>query len=66
MAASGPLEAARFRKERLEDRGRQIVLRRMGDGFALHERDIRTLESGARPFFERDWPAWLTGAIYPR
>ena len=66
MAASGPLEAVRFRKERAEDRGRQIVLRRDGDGFALRERENRGMDHAARPFFERDWPAWLTGAIYPR
>jgi len=66
LSAKGPLEAVRFRKERVADRGRQIVLRRDGDGFALRERENRGMDHAARPFFERDWPAWLTGAIYPR
>lgn len=66
VAASGPLEEVRFRKERAQDRGVQIVVRRTDDGFALRERANRAMDDAARPFFERDWPAWLTGAIYPR
>jgi hypothetical protein len=56
----------RFRRERPEDRERQIVLRFRNGGFDLAERPNRTMDAGARPFFERDWPAWLGGAIYDR
>ena len=32
---------------------------------ALTNQDIeRRIDTSERPFFERDWPAWLTGAIY--
>lgn len=64
MAVDGPLEAVRFRAERLADRGRQIVLRHHGGGFHVAERPVRAIDPSARPVFERDWPAWLTGAIY--
>jgi succinate dehydrogenase/fumarate reductase flavoprotein subunit len=62
--AQGPLEAARFRRERAEDRDRQIVIRWDGAGFHLHERALRRVDPVHRPVFERDWPAWLTGAIH--
>ena len=64
MAADGPIEEMRFRVEREADRGQQIVLRREEGGFRISERPVRSLDPSARPFFERDWPAWLTGAIY--
>lgn len=64
MSAQGPLEAVRFRAERPVDRDRQIVLRHQEGGFRITLRKIRTVATEARPFFERDWPAWLTGAIY--
>lgn len=63
QSAQGPLEAVRFRKERAVDRDRQIVLRFTGGHFHLTERENRKMDD-TRPFFERDWPAWLTGAIY--
>ncbi len=63
LSARGPLEEVRFRKERAEDRDRQLVLRLDGKAFSVRTRPNRTLDS-ERPFFERDWPAWLTGAIY--
>ncbi len=64
LTAQGPLEAARFRRERAEDRDRQIVLRWDGAGFQLHQRGVRRVDPAHRPVFERDWPAWLTGAIH--
>lgn len=66
MSVRGPLEALRFRAERTADRDRQIELRRNGDGFAVATRPNRRVEAAARPFFERDWPAWLTGSIHAR
>lgn len=64
MSAQGPLEAVRFRAERAADRVRQIVLRFEDGAFRITERAVRSNDMTARPFFERDWPAWLTGAIY--
>lgn len=64
MTARGPLEDLRFRNERAEDRDRQIVLRAEGADFTITERPNRQMDHAARPFFERDWPAWLTGAIH--
>jgi succinate dehydrogenase/fumarate reductase flavoprotein subunit len=59
-----PLEAFRFRGERAEDKGEQIVLRSDGDGFAATRRPNRGFDETARNVFERDWPDWLTGRIY--
>lgn len=64
MAAHGPLSEVRFRAERPEDRDRVIVLRYDDDRFHIRERETRQMDMTERPFFERDWPAWLTGAIY--
>ena len=62
--SSGPLAAYRFRVERDVDRGEQLLVRRDGDGFAVEARPNRTFDEKARSFFERDWPAWLTGRVY--
>lgn len=64
MSAQGPLDGVRFRAERMADRDCQIVLAYREGGFGIAERKIRSIDAAARPFFERDWPAWLTGAIY--
>lgn len=64
QAATGPLEAVRFRTERPQDRDIQIVVRYANGQFSLRERKVRRIDHAERPFFERDWPAWLTGAIY--
>ena len=64
QSAQGPLEDVRFRAERAEDRDRQIVLRYRQGRFEVTERPTRRMDATGRPFFERDWPAWLTGAIY--
>jgi succinate dehydrogenase/fumarate reductase flavoprotein subunit len=66
MSARGPLEDVRFRRERAEDRSRQIVVRHREGKFTLADRPNRTMDQTERPFFERDWPAWLTGAIHDR
>lgn len=64
MAATGPLRDVRFRNERPEDRARQIRVRLESGVLHLQERPNRGFDDQARSFFERDWPAWLTGAIY--
>ena len=63
-ARSGPLAEVRFVSERLEDRAEQIVVRAQGEGFACGIRPIRRRDRDERPFFERDWPDFLTGAIH--
>ncbi|MDR9805120.1 FAD-binding protein [Rhizobium hidalgonense] len=64
LASAGPLEEYRFRTERQADRDEQIVVRLEGDEIRLATRANRTFDESARSFFERDWPAWLTGRIY--
>jgi succinate dehydrogenase / fumarate reductase flavoprotein subunit len=62
----GPLEELRFLPERQQDRQQQILVRRSGQGFALRIRPLPQVPSGERPFFEKHWPDFLTGAIYER
>ena len=50
--------------ERKEDRGRQIVVRRDGDGFACATRPIRRRDRAAKAYFERDWGTFLSGAVF--
>jgi succinate dehydrogenase / fumarate reductase, flavoprotein subunit len=63
-ARSQSLEEYRFRKEREEHRHEQIVVRLDGETMAITTRPNRVLDEGEKSFFERDWPAWLTGGIY--
>jgi succinate dehydrogenase / fumarate reductase flavoprotein subunit len=64
MARSGPLHAYRFRNERDAHRDEQIVVRSKGATMEVSIRPNRLLDEGETSFFERDWPAWLTGRIY--
>lgn len=64
LARSGPLQEFRFRKERQAHRDEQIVVCVDGETMAISTRPNRTFDESAKSFFERDWPAWLTGAIY--
>lgn len=61
---SGSLEEFRFRAERDEHRNEQIVVSQTADGMEIRTRPNRRFDESARNFFERDWPAWLTGEIY--
>jgi hypothetical protein len=63
-ASAGPLEEYRFRREREAHRDEQIVVRLDGDELRLSTRSNRNFDESAKSFFERDWPAWLTGRIY--
>ncbi|MCH2078248.1 MAG: FAD-binding protein [Rhodobacteraceae bacterium] len=60
----GAVEAFRFRAETPEFTDEQILVRYDGTGMAVSTRKNRSFDEGAKTFFERDWPAWLTGAIY--
>jgi succinate dehydrogenase / fumarate reductase, flavoprotein subunit len=64
QARSGPLENLRFIPERGEDRGEQIHVRLEGTTFVCETRPIRRRDRDYRPFFERDWPDYLTDAIH--
>ena len=62
--SKGPLEAYRFRMERAEDKSEQIVVKWDGSKMAITIRKPRDFQQAERPFFERNWPHYLTGAIY--
>jgi succinate dehydrogenase / fumarate reductase, flavoprotein subunit len=64
QARTGPLQNARFIPERDQDRAEQIHVRLEGADFICEARPIRRRDRGYRPFFERDWPDYLTGAIH--
>ncbi|KQV64389.1 FAD-binding protein [Rhizobium sp. Root1220] len=61
---SGSLVEFRFRKEQEAHRDEQIVVQLYGDKLAVSTRSNRQFDESAKSFFERDWPAWLTGEIY--
>jgi succinate dehydrogenase / fumarate reductase, flavoprotein subunit len=64
MARTGPLEDFRFASERPEGRAEQIHVRLKGESFACAARPVRRRDRDDQPFFERDWPGFLTGAIH--
>ncbi len=64
MSMKGPLTEVQFRVEREDDNREQILVRMRKGNIEISKRDNRTFNEDAKPFFERDWPAWLTGAIY--
>jgi succinate dehydrogenase/fumarate reductase flavoprotein subunit len=64
QSVHGPLEDYRFRSERDEDKGEQILVRYADGKIHLRRRETRSMDDWQKPFFERDWPAWLTGQIF--
>jgi succinate dehydrogenase / fumarate reductase flavoprotein subunit len=58
------LEDTRFVSERVEDRAEKIHVRFDAGAFVCDARPIRRLNRDDKPFFERDWPDFLTGAIH--
>ncbi|APO74520.1 fumarate reductase/succinate dehydrogenase flavoprotein-like protein [Rhizobium etli 8C-3] len=64
LSSVGPLQEFRFRKEQDAHRQEQIVVRLDGKQMAVATRSNRKFDETAKSFFERDWPAWLTGGIY--
>jgi succinate dehydrogenase/fumarate reductase flavoprotein subunit len=64
MSSKGPLPQMRFRTERDIDKDQQIIVRLDGDKMVLSRRPNRSFDETEKAFFERDWPAWLTGGIY--
>ncbi|MEL6958850.1 MAG: FAD-binding protein [Pseudomonadota bacterium] len=60
----GPVEEFRFRAETADHTDEQIVVRFDGSKMQTSTRKNRPFDETAKTFFERDWPAWLTDAIY--
>ncbi|MEO0484478.1 MAG: FAD-binding protein [Pseudomonadota bacterium] len=60
----GPVEPYRFRAETTDFTDEQILVRYDGDAMAVSTRPNHAFDETNKTFFERDWPAWLTGAIY--
>jgi succinate dehydrogenase / fumarate reductase, flavoprotein subunit len=63
-ARIGRLEDVRFVSERTEDRAEQIHVRLGAGAFVCEALPVRRLNRDDKPFFERDWPDFLTGAIH--
>lgn len=61
---AGPLHEFRFRRDKDDHRSEQIVVRLEGEDMATSTRPNRVFDESQKSFFERDWPAWLTGRIY--
>ncbi len=66
QARTGPLDDVRFVAERDEDRSEQIHVRLGAGKFLCEPRPVRQRDRDYRPFFECDWPDYLTGAIHGR
>lgn len=64
QSRSGPLNDLRFRVENDADKEKQVLVRLEGNQMMLSERLNRAFDEDAKAFFERDWPAWLTGGVY--
>ncbi|MCY4178948.1 MAG: FAD-binding protein [Litoreibacter sp.] len=63
LSVHGPLPEVRFRAERDADKESQLHVRLDGPNMIVTEVPNRRYV-GDKSFFERDWPAWLTGGIY--
>ncbi len=63
-ARTGAVEDVRFVSERAEHRAEQIHVRLDAGAFVCEARPIRRRDRDRKAFFERDWPDFLTGAIY--
>lgn len=61
---TGPLEAYRFLPEQEADRQRQIRVRYDGARFDVRDVALRDIERLDGIYFEKNWAAFLTGAIY--
>ena len=58
------MNAFRFRAEHSQDGDEQIFVTFKDHKFSIQTRPNRQFDESARNFFERDWPAWLTGQIF--
>jgi hypothetical protein len=63
---NGPLAEFRFLPERKQDRESRIFVRYENRRFSCEARPIRRRARDDPASFERDWPRFLSGAIYGR
>ncbi|WP_299694940.1 FAD-binding protein [uncultured Tateyamaria sp.] len=63
QSVHGSLPEVRFRAERDTDKQSQLRVRLEGTYMIVTKVPNRPYD-GDQSFFERDWPAWLTGGIY--
>jgi len=63
---SGSLRADRFCIENPRHQQVQIAARLQGDEIGVASRPVCSFDEAAKPFFEKDWPAWLTGTTVDR
>jgi hypothetical protein len=62
----GDLEQYRFLTEAAPHRQEKILLRyRPETGMEIVKRPLRPIEDTGKIYFEKNWGAFLTGAIYP-
>lgn len=64
VTRTGVLEQYRFIKERAVDKGEQIFVSYQGAAFTLRTQPLRAFSQHERPFFECNWPDFLSGRIY--
>jgi succinate dehydrogenase/fumarate reductase flavoprotein subunit len=66
ITQNGPLTEFRFLPERAGDRENRIFVRYENARFSCEVRPIHRRKRTDAAFFERDWPRFLSGAIYGR
>lgn len=64
VTRAGPLEAFRFRTERIQDRAEKVAIRFENAAFTCSFQRIRRHDHSQAAYFERDWAKFLTGSIY--
>lgn len=64
QSAHGPLEDIRFRSEKDEQKNEQLIVCMVEHEMVVSSQPIRRIDENKKSFFERDWPAWLTGEIF--
>ena len=64
ISALGPMPEYRCRAERNQDKAEQLRVQMIDGKISVSARAIRGHDASAKSFFERDWPAWLTGEIF--
>jgi hypothetical protein len=64
LAAFGRRTHLRKRREHARTGDTQILLRTKGETMLVSHQPNPKHDEIARASFERDWPAWITGAIY--
>lgn len=64
MARNKQLDHVRFREEHSDDQKRQLRVRLAGGSLQVETVSNRAMDQSATAVFERDWPDWLTGAVF--